>query len=146
MPESAMPHSRRIGTLQNSELMVDPRAKSDWPAYRVLGVGSMLLTAVGFAGLCLMKQIRDFQGIGERELMQTQIGSAAIGLFASCFVVGLMVMFPISLYLQKRAGVPLPGPRLPSWIAWLVKAIIVLVIGFMLWLWTTAVAIWLFRQ
>jgi hypothetical protein len=40
------------------------------------------------------------------------------------------VLFPVSLCLKKRAGVPLPGPRVPAWIAW--PLIIVMILGFCL--------------
>jgi hypothetical protein len=48
--------------------------------------------------------------------MQTSYGSIAVWSLSALFILGLFVLFPFSLGLQRQAGLPLPGPRLPSWI------------------------------
>jgi hypothetical protein len=103
---------------------------TQWPAYRVLGLTSGCLTAVGFVGLWVCKQVRQHQGITERQFMETTTGGAAIWTLSACLVLGLLVLFPISLCLQKRAGVPLPGPTVPGWIAW--PLTVVMILGFCL--------------
>ena len=70
------------------------------------------------------------KGVTERRWMETPAGSTAVWLLSGCFVIGLLVLFPVSLYLQKRSGVPLPGPRVPAWIAW--PWIAVMFLGFCL--------------
>jgi hypothetical protein len=62
----------------------------------------------------LCKQIREHDWLTEREFMQTSRG-AAVWLFSGYFIVGLLVLFPASVMLQKRAGVPIPGPPVPRW-------------------------------
>ncbi|MBL9172364.1 MAG: hypothetical protein JNL10_02415 [Verrucomicrobiales bacterium] len=85
-----------------------------------------MLTSIGFAGLWLCKQVREHQGVTERQFMETTGGGVAVWSLSACFVLGLLILFPISLYLQKRAGVSLPGPTVPSWIAWLLRAVMIL--------------------
>jgi hypothetical protein len=91
-----------------------------------------LLTAVGFVGLWLCKQVWEHQGITERQFMETTIGGAAVWSLSACFVLGLLILFPISLYLQKRAGVALPGPTAPGWIAWPLKLVMILGVALLL--------------
>jgi len=105
---------------------------TQWPAYRVLGLTSGLLTAIGFVGLWVCKQVREHQGITERQLMETTSGGAAVWSLSACFVLGLLLLFPISLYIQKRAGVPLPGPTVPDWIAWPLRVVMILGFGLLL--------------
>lgn len=80
------------------------------------------MIGVGFVGLWFCKQLREHDGLTERQFMQTN-GGAAVWLFSGYFVIGLLVLFPISVLLQKRAGVPIPGPRVPRWIGWLLITI-----------------------
>jgi formate-dependent nitrite reductase membrane component NrfD len=103
---------------------------TEWPAYRVLGLASGLLTAIGLVGLWVCKQVREHRGITERQFMETTSGGVAVWSLSACFVLGLLLLFPISLYLQKRAGVSLPGPTLPGWIAW--PLTVVMILGFCL--------------
>lgn len=138
--------ARREIETQVPKRMADSRAKNKWPAYRLIGLSSLALTVVGFVGLWLLKQIREDQEISELEFMQTALGRAAVWAFAACFLVGLMVLFPIALYLQGRAGVPIAGPVLPKWIAWPVQAIVVIIIGMMLVLWIAGLATLLFNR
>ena len=91
--------------------------KTSWPAYRILGASSALLTALAFVGLWICKEIRIHQGLSESEFMQTAFGGIAVWGLSGLFIVGLFVLFPFSLSAQRRAGIPLPGPLLPSWIA-----------------------------
>jgi hypothetical protein len=99
-----------------------------WPAHRVLTVASGLVTAFAFCGLWICKLVREHQGFTERQFMELTSGSIAVWSLSGMFIVGLFVLFPISLSLQRRAGIPLPGPVLPGWIAWPVKGAAVLVI------------------
>jgi hypothetical protein len=99
---------------------------TQWPAYRVVGLTSGLLTVIGFVGLWLCKQVREHQGITEQQFMHTTGGGVAVWSLSACFILGLLVLFPISLYLQKRAGVGLPGPTVPGWIAWPLRAVMIL--------------------
>ena len=132
--------------MQECQAMADQHIEAKWPTHRIFSVSSVMLTAVGFIGLWLSKQIRDFQGVSEREFMATAVGSIAVWLFAACFLVGLLVLFPIALYLQRRAGAPLPGPTLPSWIAWPATAIAVLVIALAALLLTAGIIPWLINR
>src|SRR5438552_1079670 len=75
------------------------------------------MIAVGFGGLWLCKEIREHQWLTEREFMQTSRG-AAVWLFSGYWLVGLLILFPLSVMLQKRAGVPIQGPTVPRWIGW----------------------------
>jgi hypothetical protein len=97
--------------------------KTRWPAYRIVGVASGLLTALAFVGLWACKRVGEHQGLAESQFMQTSYGSIAVWSLSALFIIGLFVLFPLSLSLQRRAGVPLPGPRLPSWVAWPAKAL-----------------------
>jgi hypothetical protein len=104
-------------------LGVVARMRTQWPAYRVVGIASGLLTALGFIGLWACKQVREHQGVSESQFMQTSFGSIAVWSLSALFILGLCVLFPFSLGLQRRAGVPLPGPRLPSCVAWPAKVL-----------------------
>ncbi|MHB0955145.1 MAG: hypothetical protein ACYC6N_06730 [Pirellulaceae bacterium] len=126
--------------------MADQRVDTKWPTYRVFDVSSVMLTTVGFIGLWLSKLIRDFQRVSEREFMATAGGSATVWLLSACFLVGLMVLFPISLCLRRRAGVPLPGPTLPRWIAWPATAILLVVIVILALLLVAGVITWLINH
>jgi hypothetical protein len=75
------------------------------------------MAAVGFGGLWLCKQLREHDGLTEAQFMQTR-GGAAVWLFSGYWLVGLLVLFPLSVMLQKRAGVPIQGPTVPRWISW----------------------------
>jgi hypothetical protein len=75
------------------------------------------MAAVGFGGLWLCKQLREHDGLTEAQFMQTR-GGAAVWLFSGYWLVGLLVLFPLSVMLQKRAGVPIQGPTVPRWIGW----------------------------
>ncbi len=86
---------------------------------------SSLLTGIGFVGLWICKEVREAQGVTEHQFMQTTGGSVAVWSLAACFILGLTVLFPISVYLQKRAGVPLPGPTVPGWVSWPLRAVMV---------------------
>jgi hypothetical protein len=97
-----------------------------WPAYKVLGLASAFLTVIGLIGLWVCKQVREHQIITEHQFMQTTSGSVAVWSLSACFVIGLLLLFPISLYLQKRAGVPLPGPTVPGWVAWPLRVLMIL--------------------
>ncbi|MFM1770040.1 MAG: hypothetical protein RJA22_2569 [Verrucomicrobiota bacterium] len=87
------------------------------PAFRAVGWASAWLTGAGFVGLWLCQQVREHQGLSEEQFMHTTGGSLAVYCFSACFILGLLVLFPLSLHLQKRAGVPLPGPAVPGWMA-----------------------------
>ena len=102
--------------------------KTRWPAYRIVGVVSALLTALAFIGLWACKQVREHQQLTESQFMQTTYGSIAVWSLSALFILSLFVLFPFSLSLRRRAGVPLPGPSLPSWIAWPAKALGVAVV------------------
>jgi hypothetical protein len=99
-----------------------------WPAYRVVGLASGALTTIGFIGLWLSKLIREHQGLTERQFMDTTGGSIATYTLSAFFVIGLLFLFPISIYLQKRTGPPLPGPTVSKWIAWPVKGLLALLL------------------
>jgi hypothetical protein len=88
-------------------------------------LASATLTGVGFIGLWLCQQVREHRGLTEAEFMRTSGGSVAVWFYSACFLLGLVVLFPLSLYLQKRAGVPLPGPAVPAWIAWPLRVVMV---------------------
>jgi hypothetical protein len=75
------------------------------------------MAAVGLGGLWLCKQLREHDGLTEAQFMQTR-GGAAVWLFSGYWLVGLLVLFPLSVILQKRAGVPIQGPTVPRWIGW----------------------------
>ena len=94
-----------------------------WPAYRIASASSALVTAFAFVGLWACKQVREHQGLTESQFMQTTYGSIAVWSLSALFILGLFVLFPCALSLQRRAGVPLPGPRLPPWLAWPAKAL-----------------------
>ena len=98
---------------------------TQWPVYRIVGLTSGLFTVIGFVGLWLCKQMREHQGITERQFMETTGGDVAVWSLSACFVLGLLILFPISLYLQKRAGVALPGPTVPGWIAWPLRVVMI---------------------
>ena len=115
---------------------------TEWPAYRICGVASLLLTVVGFVSSWLTMRVREYQGLSEREFLDSAVGSTAVWLSAGCFMVGLLILCPLALYLQRRAKVPRPGLRLPAWLAWPVKVLFSLVIGFMLVLWSLAAFQW----
>lgn len=83
----------------------------------MLGVASGLLTVVGFAGLWLYKLIQNAQGVTEHEFMASTAGAWAVWALSASLLLGLLVLFPLSVYLQRRAGVPLPGPVVPNWLA-----------------------------
>lgn len=100
-----------------------------WPAHRVLQVASGLVTAFAFCGLWICKLLREHQGVTERQFMETTLGCIAVWSLSGMFLVGLFILFPISLSLQRRAGIPLPGPVLPRWIAWPAKAVAGLAVG-----------------
>jgi hypothetical protein len=103
---------------------------ANWPIWRVLGIASVVLTSVSFCGLWVCQVIREQQGLTERQFTETFGGAVAIWSLSAGFVLGLFALFPLALYFQKRAGVPLPGPNVPRWIEWPVKALMaVLVIG-----------------
>jgi hypothetical protein len=95
------------------------------PAFRVVGRASAWLTGVGFVGLWLCKQVREHQRFSEQQFLQTIGGGLAVFFFSACFILGLVVLFPLSLHLQKRAGVPLPGPGVPGWMAWPLRILLV---------------------
>ena len=95
------------------------------PAFRAVGLASAWLTGLGFAGLWVCQQVRERQGISEEQFMQTTGGSVAVFACSACFILGLVVLFPLSLHLEKRAGVPLPGPTVPGWMAWPLRAVMV---------------------
>jgi hypothetical protein len=97
-----------------------------WPAYKVLGLASTFLTVIGFVGLWVCKQVREHQVITEQQFMETTSGSVAVWSLSVCFILGSLLLFPISLYLQKRAGVPLPGPTVPGWAAWPMRVLMIL--------------------
>lgn len=118
---------------------------TQWPTYRIVGLTSGLLTAVGFIGLWLCKLVREHQGMTERQFMETTGGSVAVWSLSVCFITGLLILFPFSLYLQKRAGVPLPGPTVPDWIAWPLLIVMILGISFLLLVLAVAAVSGLFR-
>ena len=63
---------------------------TQWPIYKVLGLTSGLLQAVGFVGLWLCKYVREHQGLTEPQFMETTSGSFAIWSASACFVLGLL--------------------------------------------------------
>ncbi len=95
---------------------------------------SLILTTTGFIGLWLCKAFREHHGLTERQFMDSAEGGFAIYSLSALFAFGLIVQFPISIYLQKKAGVPLPGPTVPNWIAWPVKGLLILLLGFLLFM------------
>jgi hypothetical protein len=104
--------------------------KCPWPLYRRVEVVGRPLTVVGFVGLWLCKQMMQHMGMTERRWMETPAGSTSVWFLSGCFALGLLVLAPVSLYLQERAGVPRPGPGVPAWIAW--PLIAVMILGFCL--------------
>lgn len=72
---------------------------------KMLGVASGLMTIVGFAGLGLCKLIQKVQGVTEHEFMASAVGAWAVWALSASLLLGLLVLFPLSVYLQKRAGV-----------------------------------------
>lgn len=106
-----------------------------WPAYRIVGLSSTVLTALGFCGLWFCKCLRERHGLSEHQFMETAAGHAATWVFAESFSVGLFLLFPLSVSLQKRAGVPiagLAGTNVPKRISWPVLGLAMLIIGFLL--------------
>jgi len=93
------------------------RVSRRWPLYRIAGDTSTAMIVVGFGGLWLCKQLREHDGLTEQQFMHTR-GGAAVWLFSGYFVVGLLVLFPLSVLLKKRARVAIPGPTVPRWIGW----------------------------
>ncbi len=85
-----------------------------------------MLIAIGFVGLWLCKHVREHQGITETQFMQTASGGVAVWSLSACFVLGLLILFPTALYLQRRAGVPLPGPNVPGWAARPLRIVMIL--------------------
>lgn len=73
------------------------------------------MAAVGFGGLWLCKQLREHDGLTEAQFMQTR-GGAAVWLFSGYWLAALLILFPLSVILRKRAGVAIPGPTVPRWI------------------------------
>jgi hypothetical protein len=80
------------------------------------------MAAVGFGGLWLCKQLREHDGLTEAQFMHTR-GGAAVWLFSGYWLVGLLIVLPLSVMLQKRAGVPIQGPTVPRWIGWTLTTI-----------------------
>ncbi len=99
---------------------------NQWPVYRIVGGSSGLLTIVGFCGLWICKMTREWAGMTEHQFMETTLGSVAVWSLSGCFTIGLFILFPVSLYLQHRAGIPSPGLRVPVWIAGPLIAILIL--------------------
>lgn len=95
------------------------------PAFRVVGRASAWLAGVGFVGLWLCAQVREHQGLSEQPFLQTTGGSLAVFCFSASFILGLVFLFPLSLHLQKQAGLPLPGPGVPGWRAWPLRILLV---------------------
>ena len=75
------------------------------------------MTLVGFFGLWFCKHLRESEGLTGPQFMQTR-ASEAVWLFSAYWVIGLFVLFPASVMLQKRVGVPIEGPTVPRWIGW----------------------------
>jgi hypothetical protein len=120
--------------------------RGNWPVYRILGLTSGLLTAIGFVGLWLCQLVRERQGLSERQFMETTGGGIAVWSLSACFVFGLMVLYPIALVAQKRAGVPLPGPNVPNWIAWPLQAVVLLGVVLLLLILVGGGLAWLFQN
>lgn len=114
---------------QDSSVDCEPRPPRRWPAYRIAGVTSLIMSATGCIGLWLITTMRRFQGLSEHEFLKQPLGYFAVVSLSVCFIVGLFVMFPMAIVLQIRSGVQLPGPQLPYGVAGPVKATIVVVIG-----------------
>lgn len=55
----------------------------------------------------------------ESTFMSNMVGAVAVWTFSSLFIIGLFVLYPMSICLQRRAGVTIPGPVVPSWLGWL---------------------------
>jgi hypothetical protein len=98
-------------------------------AYQKLERLSVLLTLIGFVGLWLCKQVEQHLGLTDRQWMEAPAGRVAVWLCSGCFTMGLMVLLPVSLYFKRKAGVPLPGPRVPNWITWPVVAVVLMCFG-----------------
>lgn len=102
---------------------------NSWPPYRTIGVLSLLATAVGLLGLWVCRQIQVVHNMSEREFMANTGGTIAIWSFSFCFILGLFVLFPIALRLQERSGAAIPGPKVPDWLAWPFRILMIVGIG-----------------
>ena len=76
------------------------------------------LTLIGFIGLWLCNLLEDHPAMTGPQPKDMASGSLALYIFSGCFVSGLLILFPLSILLQRIAHVPLPGPTVPKWIAW----------------------------
>jgi hypothetical protein len=94
-----------------------------WPLYRIVGFGTALFIAVGHAGLWWCKRVEEYQGLTEPEFMRTG-GRFAVWVLSAIYFFGLFVLLPLTVCLYNQARVPLPGPRVPGWIAWPVRVVV----------------------
>jgi hypothetical protein len=115
-------------------------ADGQWPLYKRVELLSALLTVIGFAGLWLCKQVEHHLGLSDRQMMDLSAGRCAVWTGSACFIIGMVVLSPLSLCLQVKAGVPPPGPRVPRWIAW--PVVTVMLLGFGVLFLVIAAAAW----
>ena len=71
------------------------------------------MTSVGFVGLWFCKQLREHDGLTERQFMQPN-GGAAVWLFSGYFVIGLLVLFPHLCPVAETRGSSHPGAKSAS--------------------------------
>ena len=86
--------------------------------YRINYV-SLALTAIGFLGLWFAKLYRDRIGLTEQQFMQNQNHSIIVWILSGLFIAGLLVLFPVSLILERKNRGTLESPTNPSVPSWL---------------------------
>ncbi len=97
-------------------LLGSQRMSSKWTAHRVVGLASGVLVSVGLLGLLLCRLIQLLNGWTEQELLQAFGAAAAAWILGSCLILGLVILFPLTLLLQRRAGVNEPLVSKSDWL------------------------------
>lgn len=101
------------------------------PLFKVVQKVGMGFTLIGGFGLWFCKEYRELVGLTEHQFMRGNAG-IAVWILSGAFILGLMILFPLSVVLQKRAGAPIPGPIVPRWIGYSLIAIALLLAAFIL--------------
>jgi len=135
------------------------------PLRRAIGLQklSLLLTAIGFIGLGVSAGIRMYLGLRDEEFMASVPGSIAVFIFSGLFILGLVVLFPVSVFMQRKAegqvnrdriprwgwflvpfGMADPGWEMPQWIAWPVRLLLFVLLTVVLLLMVGLVLVLLF--
>lgn len=112
-----------------------------WINHRTVLLSGLALSSSSFQGLVVCKLIMLALGWNEREFMRTTVGSIAIWMFSAGLLLGLFIFPIIALFMQRRDGLPVSGPVLPLFADRLLRIALILIIGFMLWLFAAALYI-----